>query len=153
MVHTQTSERKCKWQMGLVYEVYEAHIVSRSFSMGTNLGVSLMRRQNSAGLSELIIASSTGRGISVGAGWGKRECLKRGRGGVYHKRGVYHKGGEAVKLGNTPVPLLNTMLFPTVSKLTSDFNPNSTSVNLSWLLNERLTWVMVMYIHYILYSF
>ena len=57
--------------MGLVYEVYEAHIVSRSFSMGTNLGVSLMRRQSggsSAGLSELIIASSTGRGVLVGAG-------------------------------------------------------------------------------------
>ena len=70
---------------------------------------------------------------------------------MYHKRGVYHKGGEAVKLGNTPVLLLNTMLFPTVSKLTSDFNPNSTSVNLSWLLNERLTWVMVINIFYIFY--
>ena len=54
--------------------------------------------------------------------------FERGRGGVYHKRGVYHKGGEVVKLGNTPVPLLNTMLFPTVSKLTSDINLNSTSM-------------------------
>ena len=48
--------------------------------------------------------------------------FERGRGGVYHK------GGEAVKLGNTPVLLLNTMLFPTVSKLTSDINLNSTSM-------------------------